>query len=152
MQERRCRTGCAHTHVHKDVKGDLHPPKHSTYYTPKHTVHITHTPVLVCANTYTNIPHSHTLSHTQRFPEVPSSVIILFHWPVPPLGDPHTLDDVDRHLEEENKEEEEEAEGTVRPEEDRNQDKGLTITRTYHMDFTTKLIRSCGIKTFYSVK
>ncbi len=38
------------------------------------------------------------------------------HWPVSPLGDPHSLDDVHCHLEEEDKEEEEEAEGAVGPE------------------------------------
>lgn len=101
------------THVHKDVKGDLHPPKHSTYYTPKDTVHITHTPVLVCANTQTYRTHT----SEKKIPWGAILCNMLFHWPVPPLGDPHTLDDVDRHLEEENKEEEEEAEGTVRPEE-----------------------------------
>lgn len=35
--------------------------------------------------------------------------------PVSPTGDPDGLDDVDRHLEEKDKEEEEETEGAVRP-------------------------------------
>lgn len=35
--------------------------------------------------------------------------------PVSPTGDPNGLDDVDRHLEEKDKEEEEETEGAVRP-------------------------------------
>lgn len=39
--------------------------------------------------------------------------------PVAPAGDPYGLDDVNHHLEEKDKEEEEEAEGAVRPEEDK---------------------------------
>lgn len=41
------------------------------------------------------------------------------HSPVAPAGDPYGLDDVNHHLEEKDKEEEEEAEGAVRPEEEK---------------------------------
>lgn len=41
------------------------------------------------------------------------------HSPVAPAGDPYGLDDVNCHLEEKDKEEEEEAEGAVRPEEEK---------------------------------
>lgn len=41
------------------------------------------------------------------------------HSPVAPVGDPDGLDDVNRHLEEKDEKEEEEAEGAVRPEEEK---------------------------------
>lgn len=42
-------------------------------------------------------------------------ILQVYNSPVAPLWDPHSLNDVHSHLEEKNKEEEKEAEGTVRP-------------------------------------
>lgn len=52
-----------------------------------------------------------------------------FRSPVAPAGDPNGLDDVNCHLEEKHKKEEEEAEGAVRPKEEKTRMKCQHLVR-----------------------
>lgn len=50
----------------------------------------------------------------------PPSLLQKHYWPVSPFGNPNCLDNVHYNLEEKDKKEEKEAEGAVRPKEEKN--------------------------------
>lgn len=68
--------------------------------------------------------------------------------PVPPVGDTNRLDDEDRNLEEKHKEEEEEAEGAVRPKKQETENMHVTQNVTS----CTKYLRELHHLMHYNLK